>query len=160
MNNIFQDSITELQYRLTTDLAKITMMKNSEPEWSEPKPLFKKKHGKKMFEPFGVIRGTIGVYRIIYKPTMETVSIGCGVITGRLGRHRSVFLNKGKDISHKSGTTSPSATAGHMYKYDTHRKNWLFSWCSIENKLLAEEYELQLQKMETPLFNDLSMAGK
>ena len=129
--------------------------------WSEPRKLFKKKHGKKNFEPLGVPTSTIGVYRIIYEPTMETLSIGCGLVGHRLGVHRRIFLNKGKDISYSvSGTTTGSATGGHMYKHDTYRKNWLFSWCSIGNKSLAEEYEDLLIKTEKPLFNNESMGGK
>ena len=159
MDIIFQECKMDLQMKLMTELAKISLMKNS-PQWSKPKPLFKKKHRKKVFESFGIPTGTIGVYRIIYKPTNETMSIGCGSIGSRLSRHRSVFLNKGKDISHKSGTTSGSATGGHMYKYDRKRSNWLFSWCDIGNKGLSEQYEVGLQEHEKPPFNKLSMAGK
>ena len=127
--------------------------------WSEPRKLFKKKHGKKNFEPLGVPTSTIGVYRIIYEPTGETMSIGCGVVSNRIGRHRNVFLNKGKFQSHNN-SSSNSQTAFYMYQHDTHRKNWLFSWCSIGNKSLAEEYEDLLIKTEKPLFNNESMGGK
>jgi len=86
--------------------------------------------------------------------------IGCGVVTNRLSRHRLVFLNGGRDVPNPGGTTNGSATGGHMYKYDTHRKNWMFSWCDIGNKSLAEEYEDLLIKLEKPLFNKEWMGGK
>ena len=88
------------------------------------------------------------------------MSIGCGVVPNRLYRHRLVFLNKGKDVSNPGGTTNGSATGGHMYKYDTYRKNWLFSWCSIENRSLADECEDLLITTEKPLFNKEGMGGK
>jgi len=127
--------------------------------WSEPRKLFKKKHDKKNFERLGVPTGTIGVYRIIYEPTMETMSIGCGVVANRLIRHRNVFLNKGKFQSHNS-SSSNSQTAFYMYQHNTHRKNWMFSWCDIGNKPVAEEVEDLLIKTEKPLFNKEFMAGK
>ena len=158
---IYQEAINnKIQYH-SEQIGRIKELSNREPVWSEPRKLFKKKHGKTKFEPFGVPVGTIGVYRIIYEPTMETLSIGCGLVGARLAVHRRIFLNKGKDISYSvSGTTTGSATGGHMYKHDTYRKNWLFSWCSIGNKSLAEEYEDLLIKTEKPLFNNESMGGK
>ena len=162
--NILQEAINiQLQYH-SEQIGRlkefISNRENNDLVWSEPRKLFKKKHGKKYFEPFGVPNSTIGVYRIIYEPTGETMSIGCGVIGHRLSRHRSVFLNKGKDITNPGGTTNGSATGGHMYKYNTHRKNWMFSWCDIGNKPLAEEVEDLLIKTEKPLFNKEFMAGK
>ena len=157
---IYQEAINnQIQYH-SEQIDRIKEL-NKNPVWSEPRKLFKKKHGKTNFEPFGVSGRTIGVYRIIYEPTGETMSIGCGVVSNRLGRHRNVFLNKGKDISYSvSGTTTGSATGGHMYKFDTYRKNWLFSWCSISNRSLANECEDLLIKTEKPLFNNESMGGK
>jgi len=157
---IYQEAINnKIQYH-SEQIGRIKELSNREPVWSEPRKLFKKKHGKTKFAPCGVPSGTIGVYRIIYEPTMETMSIGCGLVATRLIRHRHVFLNKGKDISNPGGTTNGSATGGHMYKYNTHRKNWLFSWCSIDNRSLAREYEDLLIELETPLFNNKSMGGK
>ena len=161
VDKIYQEAVNNrIQYH-SEHVGRIKELGNRNPEWSEPRKLFKKKHGKTMFEPCGVPTGTIGVYRIIYEPTMETLSIGCGLVGHRLGVHRRIFLNKGKDISYSvSGTTTGSATGGHMYKHDTYRKNWLFSWCSIGNKSLAEEYEDLLIKLEKPLFNKEWMGGK
>jgi hypothetical protein len=157
---IYQEAINnKIQYH-SEQIGRIKELSNREPVWSEPRKLFKKKHGKTKFEPFGVSTGTIGVYRIIYEPTMETLSIGCGIVASRLNRHRSVFLNKGKDYLSPGGSSNGSACGGHMYKYNTHRKNWLFSWCSIDNRSLAREYEDLLIELETPLFNDKSMGGK
>ena len=119
---IYQEAINnQIQYH-SEQIDRIKEL-NKNPVWSEPRKLFKKKHGKTNFEPFGVPGCTIGVYRIIYEPTGETMSIGCGVVPNRLYRHRLVFLNKGKDVSNPGGTTNGSATGGHMYKYDPHRKN-------------------------------------
>ena len=160
MDRLYQEAVNNrIQYH-SEQVGRIKELSNRKPEWSEPRKLFNKKRGKKRFDPFGIPTGTIGVYRIIYKPTMETVSIGCGGTALRLARHRSVFLNKGKDITNPGGTTNGSATGGHMYKYDHYRKNWMFSWCSIGNKSLANEYEDLLIKIEKPLFNDESMGGK
>ena len=161
VDKIYQEAVNNrIQYH-SEHVGRIKELGNRNPEWSEPRKLFKKKHGKTSFEPFGIQTGTIGVYRIIYEPTMETLSIGCGLVGHRLGVHRRIFLNKGKDISYSvSGTTTGSATGGHMYKHDTYRKNWLFSWCSISNRSLADEYEDLLIELETPLFNDKSMGGK
>ena len=156
---IYQEAINnKIQYH-SEQIGRIKELSNREPVWSEPRKLFKKKPGKINFEPFRVPGGTIGVYRIIYEPTMETLSIGCGIVSSRLYRHRLVFLNKGKDVSNPGGTTNGSATAGHMYKHDTHKKNWVFSWCDIGNKSLSEEYEDLLIKLEKPLFNKESMGG-
>jgi len=116
--------------------------------------LFKRKHGKSRFEPFGIPTGTMGVYRIIYEPSGETMYIGRGVdISGRLSRHRMVFLNKGKDKKNPGGTTNPSAVGQNMYKFDTYRRHWMFSWCSIGNKSLSKEYEDLSIKFEKPLFS-------
>jgi hypothetical protein len=159
MDTIYQEARNNrIQYH-SEEIGRIKEL-NKNPVWSEPRKLFKKKHGKTKFEPFGVSTGTIGVYRIIYEPTMETLSIGCGIVASRLNRHRSVFLNKGKDYLSPGGSSNGSACGGHMYKYNTHRKNWLFSWCSIDNRSLAREYEDLLIKLEKPLFNKEWMGGK
>ena len=159
-DTIYQEAVNNrIQYH-SEQIGRIKELGSRNPEWSEPRKLFKKKHGKLKFEPFGVPTGTIGVYRIIYEPTGETMSIGCGQVTSRLLRHRQVFLNGGKDITNPGGTTNGSATAGHMYKYDTFRTTWSFSWCSIGNKSLAEEYEDLLIHLEEPEFNSKHMGGK
>ena len=159
MDTIYQEAINNrIQYH-SEQVGRMKELNNIKPVWSEPRKLFKRKHGKLRFEPFGIPTNTMGVYRIIYEPTGETMSIGCGVIPSRLLRHRLVFLNKGKDVSNPGGTTNGSATAGHMYKHDTHKKNWVFSWCDIGNKSLSEEYEDLLIKLEKPLFNKESMGG-
>ena len=160
MDILYQEAINnKIQYH-SEHVGRIKELGNREPVWSEPRKLFKKKHGKKKFESFGVPFRTIGVYRIIYEPTGETMSIGCGVVASRLLRHRQVFLNSGKDYLSPGGSYNGSATGGHMYKYNTHRKNWMFSWCDINNKSLAKEYEDVLIQSEKPLFNNKSMCGK
>ena len=160
MDKVYQNAIqSRIQYH-SEQIGNIKECSNNEPVWSEPKYLFTKKQGQIRFAPMGVPSDTIGVYRIIHEPTMETLSIGCGSVTNRLSRHRLVFLNNGVDVVNPGGTTNGSATAGHMYKHDNHRKNWLFSWCSIGNKSLSEEYENALIKLEKPLFNKEWMGGK
>ena len=160
VDKIYQKAVNNcIQYHYE-QIGKIEESKKRKHGWSEPRKLFKKKRGKLRFEPFGVPVGTIGVYRIIYEPTMETMSIGNGGIPSRLIRHRSVFLNKGKDYLSPGGSSNGSATGGHMYRYNSHRKNWFFSWCYIGNKSLAKEYEDILIKTEKPLFNKESMGGK
>tara|TARA_Y100001937_G_C6926204_1_gene243988 strand:+ start:61 stop:543 length:483 start_codon:yes stop_codon:yes gene_type:complete len=160
MDKIYLEAVNKRIQHHSEEIGRIKELGNKEPIWSEPRKLFKKKHGKKVYEPFGVPTGAIGVYRVIYEPTGETMAIGCGGISSRLGRHRNVFNNKGKDIMNPGGTSNGSAVAGHMYRYDTYSKNWLFSYCEIGNKSLSEEYEDLLIKLEKPLFNSEHMGGK
>ena len=87
------------------------------------------------------------------------MSIGMGWIKARLGRHRSVFLNKGVVIKTPK-SYSGSQTARHMYEYDNKKSNWGFSWAELGNRTLSERYEVLLQESENPRFNSLSMAGK
>ena len=160
MDSIYQEAINnKIQYH-SEQIGRIKELVNKEPEWSQPMKLFKKKQGKTAFTPYKVPTGTIGVYKIIYDPTDEIASIGCGIIAHRLVRHRSVFINKGIATYNPGGTSNSSATGSHMYKHDTHRHNWSFIWCSITNRSLADEYEYLLIKTEKPLFNKESMGGK
>ena len=160
MDKIYQEAVNSRIQHHSEEIGRIKELSNREPVWSEEKHLFDKKRGKTRFTPMGIPTDTIGVYRIIYEPTMETMSIGNGGIPSRLIRHRSVFLNKGKDYLSPGGSSNGSATGGHMYRYNSHRKNWFFSWCYIGNKSLAKEYEDILIKTEKPLFNKESMGGK
>ena len=162
--NILQEAINnKLQYH-SEQIGRLKELNNRNREdndlvWSEPRKLFKKKHGKKNFEPLGIPTSTIGVYRIIYEPTMETMSIGVGTISQRLSVHKRMFINKGKTKIH-NGTCTKSPAANHMYNYDRHRGHWLFSWCEVKNRSLADEVERLLILTEQPEFNNLSMAGK
>ena len=160
MDRVYNEAVNnKVQYH-SEEIGKIKSAGSREPVWSKPKSLFDKKRGMTNFTPLGIPTGTIGVYRIIYEPTGETMYIGCGVVASRLLRHRQVFLNGGKDYMSPGGCSNGSATGGHMYKYNTHRKNWMFSWCDINNKSLAKEYEDVLIQSEKPLFNNKSMGGK
>ena len=160
MDTIFQDSISELKIKLTTDLAEITAMENTEPVWYKEKPLFKKKHGRQRFVNSGIPTKTVGLYRIIYKPTGKTLYIGRSKdVASRIGRHRLIFVNKGKDRKNPGGTTNPSAIGQNMYKFDTHRKHWFYNWCGIENNQLTKKYEDLLIKVENPIFNDSNLGG-
>ena len=159
MDTLYQEAINNrIQYH-SEQIGRIKELVNQTLEWSQPRKLFKKKRGNTTFVPYKVPTGTIGVYKIIYDPTGEIASTGCGVIGARLGRHREVFLNKGKVI--KTPNSYSGSQAGTlMYQHDRHRKNWSFIWCSIDNRSLAREYEDLLIELETPLFNNKSMGGK
>lgn len=119
-------------------------------KWSEPKSFSEKEkwNGAKL-----------GVYRIIYKPTGKTLSIGQGNIGNRRCRHKSIFRNSGSAITHSGGGTSDSLTGQKMHKYDSDLSNWIFSWCPVPCKSVAKKYEELLQQIEKPLFNAESMGG-
>jgi len=125
--------------------------------WSKPFRMFL--HGKqKRFEVSTPSKK--GVYKIIYKPTNEIVYIGKGNNVGcRLGRHRGVFLNKGKDMKNPGGTTNPSVVGQHMYRYDSRKSNWLCSFMITNNEDIALKAEFQLQEKYKPMFNSLVLAG-
>ena len=129
--------------------------------WSKPFRMFL--HGKqKNFEVSTPYKkpDSIGVYKIIHKPTNEIVYIGKGNnVGGRLGRHRGVFLNKGKDMKNPGGTTNPSVVGQHMYKYDSRKSNWLCSFMITKNEDIALKAELQLQEKYRPMFNSITLAG-
>ncbi len=160
MSTIYQDSVDELEIELEADSNALRSLKNTEPVWYKEKLLFKKKYGRKRFENFGVPTNTIGLYRIIYKPTGKTLYIGRSKSVGnRLGRHRLIFVNKGKDKKNPGGTTNPSAVGQNMYKFDTYRRHWMFSWCGVEPNRLTKKYEKKLLDKEQPLFNSKHLGG-
>jgi hypothetical protein len=156
MNSIYKTAVDISIKRLSENLKKIYEVMDNEPIWSdithidEPSAPI----------PNVSISKSVGVYRIIYKPTMKTMSIGCGNVSARKARHLGVFKNNGKTIISSNGSPSGSMTGMHMFKYDKNIKNWLFQWCNIGNKELSEVYETLLQKQENPLFNSECMAGK
>tara|TARA_Y100000310_G_scaffold258082_1_gene266362 strand:+ start:43 stop:501 length:459 start_codon:yes stop_codon:yes gene_type:complete len=150
MDKSYQRAVNEKIQSLSETIGRIKELSNIEPVWSEPKYIDSTHKG---------ISGAVGVYRIIYKPTMETMSIGQGNVGNRKDRHLQVFRNDGKDKIAPGGSTSGSVTAQKMYKYDTNLDNWLFSFCDVGEKILASEYENQLQIVEEPEFNNLSMGG-
>ena len=161
MSMLYQKAVNnQLQYH-AEQISMIEPLRNLKEQWSDVKCLFTKKKTKSggWVMKTGVPTGTIGVYRIIYKPTMETMSIGVGIVAQRLSTHRSIFINKGKIKVHKD-TQTKSPTASHMYNYNRHRGNWLFNWCEIPNRALAGAFEEVLILTEQPKFNNLSMAGK
>ena len=149
MTNNYALATTNVIQALSEEIARLKGRSMVEPEWSKPALIT---------EPSEGIRG-VGVYRIIYKPTLTTMSIGQGNVSARKARHKGVFLNKGKDIISKGGATSPSITGQKMYQYDPDINNWLFSFCVVGNKKVAVEYEELLQLTEEPEFNELSMGG-
>ena len=129
----------------------LDVLGNTEPDWTDPIG----------FGDRGVgITGVIGVYRVIYKPTMETKYLGEGVVGHRRTAHKTVYLNKGAIIHKKSGGVTDSHCGRKMYAYDSKLDNWLFSWCHIGNDELSKEYETQLQHLEDPPYSEKYMAGK
>ena len=137
--------------KLKENIDSIEKLKTKQPSWTHPIPMNTTQNG---------ISGIIGCYKVIYKLTNEVMGIGTGVVANRRTRHLSVFKNDGVDIIHPNGTSSGSALAGYMYKFDSNIDNWLFSWCEVNNKYLAASYEYFLQKKYNPQFNKLEMAGK
>ncbi len=157
-NKIYQRAIAKSLQDLSESIGQIKLLSEYPPKWSEPKPMFEKTG--KVYKN-GIPSGTIGVYKIIhinhYKKIMY---IGVGNnITGRISRHRNVFLNGGKDIENPGGTTNPSPAAQNMYKYDTNKDKWYFSWCAIANRKLSGVYETLLMNEYNPKFNDKSLGG-
>tara|TARA_R100000005_G_C4878829_1_gene131499 strand:+ start:82 stop:582 length:501 start_codon:yes stop_codon:yes gene_type:complete len=145
----YERAVEKKQRQIQESLDNIKRLKNKQPVWSSPCPI----------EIAKVPSKTIGVYKIIYKPTNEIMSIGQGDVGNRKGRHKSVFLNGGRDITHKGGTTSGSVTAQKMYRHDSNLSNWLFSYCSVTEKTLANAFEFELQQDLKPQFNALHMGG-
>ncbi len=148
MDRIFNRAVVDKVQEMSEQLERIKNLSCFEPEWSNIEPITTVKIG-----------NGLGVYRIIYKPSGETMSIGQGVVSQRRTRHKIVFLNNGKDVVSPNGHISPSQTAKKMFLYDSNIDNWLFQFCFIPHKQLCSEYEKALQKEEEPEFNLLSMGG-
>ena len=156
MKDLYKQSVLNIRDKLLKEVSLIEELSTDKPDWTVPHPIV----GSSPKSKGHSVSNSIGVYRIIHKPTNQIVSIGCGNIGARKGRHKSVHQNKGKTIISKNGSPSPSMTGMHMYKMDKDINNWWFSWTHIGNKPLAEQYEILLQNTIKPLFNNLSMAGK
>ena len=148
MNDLFKATVALKLQELSEQTAEVKCLVDYEPNWSYAGPL----------ESVRIGKGT-GVYRIIYKPSGETLSIGQGVLEQRRQRHKSVFLNGGEDVVSPNGHVSPSQTAKKMYRHDTNLDNWYFSYCLIVESLCGA-YEKALVEKEKPLFNLIHMAGK
>jgi hypothetical protein len=148
-SSAYNRAIDKKEKQIKESLINLAKARNKKPIWSLPKPI----------EIAKVPSGTIGVYKIIHKPTNKVMSIGQGNVGNRKGRHKSVFLNDGKDITHKGGTTSGSVTAQKMYRHDNDLSNWYFSYCSMGEKTLANAFEGELQQDLQPPFNALHMGG-
>ena len=147
-NDLFKAAAVLRLQELSEQTAEVKNFVEYEPNWSYAGPL----------ESVRIGKGT-GVYRIIYKPSGKTLSIGQGNLEERRQRHKSVFLNNGEDVVSPAGHVSPSQTAKKMFRYDTNLNNWYFSFCFIV-KSLCETYEKILVKDEKPEFNLIHMAGK
>ena len=97
-DKIYTESINKILQKLSTDIDDIKELSNNTPEWTKPHLITETSPKSK---GVSVWKG-IGVYRIIYKPTMEVMSIGCGNVGSRKNRHKSVFLNGGETIISKT----------------------------------------------------------
>ena len=159
MDKIFNRAVVNKVQATAEQLEQIKSMANFEPEWSIPGPFDSVIITGGCKETDGVKHWTLGVYRIIYKPTGETMSIGQGNVTHRRTRHKSVYKNNGKDVVSPNGHVSPSQTAKKMFAYDDNIDNWWMQYCHISHKALCAEYEKLLQENEEPEFNLLSMGG-
>jgi len=157
MNSVYDKARVEYFNMLKEKIRLEGERLNVQPIWSEPRPINEK--NKKGEIPNHPISKAIGVYRIIYKPTMVVMYIGCGRIVNRKTRHRDVHGNGGKPILHLNSSSSSQAGI-HMYKHDKDINNWLFQWCDVGSVGLSEIYELKLQQEEKPQFNNPNMAGK
>ena len=146
---LYKRAIDKKRLQLKESLKQLDIIENKVPIWSSPEPI----------ESAKVPSRTIGVYNIIYQPTGKVMSIGQGNVSNRKGRHKAVFRNSGKDITHTGGTTSGSVTAQKMYRHDNNIDNWYFSWCDVKEKTLASQYEAELQYELLPEFNPLHMGG-
>ena len=144
----FSRSVLKQIEELSAKLESTRNMVGFEPEWSEAVPIEKAK-----------VKGGLGVYRMIYGPTKEVMSIGQGHVGQRKSRHLGVFRNGGVDMISPNGHVSPSQTGKKMLAFDSNIDNWDFSYWLVPNKSICEEYELQLQTEMEPQFNELSMAG-
>ena len=156
MDKFYNTAVNNVIQQLSENIAMIKSLSSNEPVWSDIVPI----DGPSPKIQNHKISNSIGVYKIIYKPTMEIMSIGCGNVSARKARHLGVFKNKGKTIISKNGSPSPSITGMYMFRHDRNINNWLFQWCNVGNKELSEMYEIILQQNETPIFNNESMAGK
>ena len=156
MDKSYNTAVNNIIQRLSESIGRIKELSSNEPTWSDILPI----DGPSPIIENESISSAIGVYKIIYKPTMEVMSIGCGNVSARKARHLGVFKNNGETIISKNGSPSGSMTGMHMFRYDSNIDNWLFQWCNVGNKELSEMYETILQQNENPIFNNESMAGK
>jgi hypothetical protein len=143
----FQLAVQKKYVDLGRERKAVKQMADIIPVWTTPVPIATAK-----------IKGGLGVYMMIYEPTMEIVSIGQGKVGARKTRHMTVLKNGGKDIMGENSNTH-SQTAKKMHKFDSNINKWLFSYTILNQKSLCSEYEAQLQKKFKPRFSNLSMAG-
>lgn len=129
--------------------AKTESLLNETFEWAEPVNISSCRVSSK----------AIGVYKIIYGPTMETKYIGQGNIGARRGRHTGVFRNDGQDMVSPNGHVSPSQAGKKMFIHDSNLDNWLFSYLDVKLKNISSKYEEVLVMQEEPEFNNTSMSG-
>ena len=154
-NKIYQRAIAKSIQDLSESIGQIKLLSEYPPKWAKPIPMFEKTG--KVYRN-GIPTATIGVYKIMHNKTVMYIGVGNN-ITGRISRHRDVFLNDGRDVKNPGGSTNPSTAAQNMYKYDTNKDNWYFSWCAIGNRKLSGIYETLLMEEYNPKFNDKSLAG-
>lgn len=152
MKKIYNQVIEAKLLELKLEIQRIKSISKNVPKWTSPVPI-QSSHS-------GGISAAIGVYKIIYAPTGQVMSIGQGIIGKRKDRHMQIFRNKGQSVFNKlSGASSGSQTGNKMYKFDANIDNWLFSWCNCGNKNIASHLEARLIAKYKPEFNLQTMAG-
>ena len=166
MEDIYSRAVANIIDNLQKSIDNIKTNAKVLPPWSKPEP-FK--------ESLTGATSKMGVYKIFHcdrdaneleawqtgyeLDDLTLMSIGCGIIANRKGRHKAIFLNDGKPTT-SAVSASSSQTATKMYNHDPNLDNWYFSWCDVGNKELSHEYESVLIHQLKPKFNDISMAGR
>ena len=148
-----RETITKLKNKVLKDLAKQMQevrMVSPKLKWTQPKPRNQAHKG----------TGSIGVYKIIHRPSNKVMSIGQGNIGARKARHLGVFRNNGQTLISKNGKPSGSVTGQKMYEFDSNEDNWDFSLLAVGSKLLSCFIEESEQERLQPAFNASHMGGK
>jgi len=154
----YRKAVNHMMKKATEMQTRAEIASENEPIWTEPIPFAEKKEGLQKTINYKKTMA-IGVYCMIYKPTMTVMGIGQGNIATRIRSHLQSFRNKGKvRIGENSITHSPLGR--NMYEYDKNEDNWLVEWCILNDKELSCSYEETLQNLYEPQLNSILMAGK
>ena len=164
-DTFFTDAIEYTKHQIENTLSYLDKKKKQKdtPYWSEIQPM--QADGEKRILPFGCKQtwtDVIGTYIVYYKnpktKNFEEVYVGTGRVSQRINSYvvATTTLAKGQEL----GKSSDSRLGRKMANYDNNIKNWYFSFCVINDKQLAANYEKALGKKLMPKFNDQSMLGK
>ena len=160
-DKLLDQAIADSIEKLSKALAEAKLLTNKEPKWSTPLKINSRSRQ--------IVGGAgIGVYKIYHKDSVAediALYIGQGSIIQRKGCHCHVFRNKDqaglsqKNLERFQNSQTKSHAAIKMHDYDPEIDNWFFSFCTLDNKDVSQEYENLLITDEEPLFNNLSMSG-